>query len=84
MLITIWRKGNTCAVLVEMWIGPFTMENSMEILQKLKLELSYDLAIPPLDIHPKKKEKENTNLKRYIHPNVHSSTIYNSQDMEAP
>ena len=23
------------------------------------------------------------NLKRYMHPNVHSSTIYNSQDVEA-
>ena len=23
------------------------------------------------------------NLKRYMHPNVHSSTIHNSQDMEA-
>ena len=26
---------------------------------------------------------ENHNSKRYIHPNVHCSTIYNSQDMEA-
>ena len=25
---------------------------------------------------------ENSNLKRYMHPNVHCSTIYNSQDME--
>ena len=30
-----------------------------------------------------RKKHENTNLKRYIHPNVHSSTTYNSQDMEA-
>jgi len=27
--------------------------------------------------------KENHDLKRYMHPNVHSSTIYNSQAMEA-
>ena len=27
--------------------------------------------------------KENHNLKRYIHPNVHCNTVYNSQDMEA-
>ena len=27
--------------------------------------------------------KENSKLKRYMHPIVHSSTIYNSQDMEA-
>ena len=26
---------------------------------------------------------ENSNSKRYMHPNVHSSTIYNNQDMEA-
>ena len=29
----------------------------------------------------KAKENENTNLKRYTHFNVHSSIIYNSQDM---
>ena len=28
-------------------------------------------------------KNKNTNLKRYIHLNVHSSTIYNSQDKEA-
>ena len=28
-------------------------------------------------------ENKHTNLKRYIHPNAHSSIIYNSQDMEA-
>ena len=26
---------------------------------------------------------ENSNLKRHMHPNVHCSTIHNSQDMEA-
>ena len=26
---------------------------------------------------------ENSKLKRYMHPNVHCSTIYNSGDMEA-
>ena len=26
---------------------------------------------------------QNSNSKRYMHPNVHSSTIHNSQDMEA-
>ena len=28
------------------------------------------------------KENKNTNLKRYVHPLVHRSIIYNSQDME--
>ena len=27
--------------------------------------------------------RENCNLKRYMHPSVHCTTIYNSQDMEA-
>ena len=29
------------------------------------------------------KEFKNTNLKRYMYPNVHSNIIYNSQEMEA-
>ena len=31
----------------------------------------------------KKKKTLNFNLKRYMYPSGHSSTIYNSQDMEA-
>jgi len=45
----------------------------MEIPQKLKIELLYEPEIPLLSIYPKK----------YMHPNVHSSTIYRSQDVEA-
>ena len=29
------------------------------------------------------KKKKNTNFKRYIHPDVHNTTIYNSQDTKA-
>ena len=29
------------------------------------------------------KNPKNTNLKRYMHPNVHSNISYNCQDMEA-
>ena len=57
------------------------VENSMEVLKKLKTELQYDRAIPLLDIYLGKKIK-NTNSKRYMHPNVHSSIIYNCQYME--
>ena len=49
-------------------------------LQKLKIQLPHDPAIPALGIF---KENENTNLKRYTHPNIHSSIIYKSEDMEA-
>ena len=30
-----------------------------------------------------KKQKNPTNSKRYVHPSVHSSIVYNCQDMEA-
>ena len=48
-------------------------------LKKLKIELPYDPAIPLLGIYPEK----NKYLKGYMHANVHCSTVYNSQDMEA-
>ena len=47
-------------------------------LKKLKIELTYDPVIPLLDTYLKK-----TNSKRYVNPNIHSSTVHNSQDMEA-
>ena len=50
-------------------------------LKKLKMELLYEPAIPLWGIFPEK--MKTLNSKRYVHHNVHSSTIYNSQDMEA-
>ena len=49
-------------------------------LKKLKIELLYDLAISPMGIHP---EKTTLLFKRFMHPNVHSCTIYNIQNMKA-
>ena len=57
------------------------MENSVEIPQKTKNRTPSDPAIPLLGIYLKK--TKNTDLKNYVHPNIHSSIIYNSQDMEA-
>ena len=47
------------------------------ILKKLQIELPYDPAIPLLGIHT-----EETRIERHMYPNVHRSTVYNSQDME--
>ena len=47
-------------------------------LKKLKIELPYDLAIPVLHMSRK---AENSNLKRYSTPSVHSRTFYNSKNM---
>ena len=57
-------------------MGPEKTKN----MKKLKIELPFDRAIPLLGIDLKNK---NSNLKRYMHPNVHSSIIYNWQEMEA-
>ena len=47
--------------------------------KKLKIELPYDAAVPLLGLYPEKKH----DFKGCMHPNIHCSTVYNSQDMEA-
>ena len=47
-------------------------------LQKLKIELPYDPAIPLLGIYPEK-----TIIQKETYHNVHCCTVYNNQDMEA-
>ena len=49
----MWRKGNPFALLVGMKIGLATVESSMEIPQKLKMDLSFDPVIPLLGIYLK-------------------------------
>ena len=46
-------------------------------LTELKTELPNDPTSTPGDI-----SREKHGLKRYTHPNVHCSTVYNGQDME--
>ena len=52
-----------------------------KFLKKLKIEL---FTIQPRNSTPGFLflKNENTNLKRYMHPNAHSSIVYNCQDME--
>ena len=50
-------------------------------LKKLEIELPYDPAIPLLSIHTKETRIERDTC---TPPNVHRSTIYNSQDMKQP
>ena len=50
-----------------------TLENSMAVPQKLKIELPYDPAILLLSIYPKEVK---TNSNTYLHTHVHSSTIH--------
>ena len=65
------------------WCNHFCKQNrgfSKKKKKNPKVELSYNTAIPVLGVYPEK--NENTNSKRYMHHNVHSSIIYNAQDME--
>ena len=56
------------------------MENSMGVSQKLNSELRYDPAVPILGFIWR---KQKLNLKSYVHPSVHSSTIHSDLDAEA-
>lgn len=73
MLKGMWRKENFDTLFVG-------MEKSMAVAQKLKLELSYGPAVPPLGTHPKK--MKTVIQKRYMQPHFHGSIIYNSQHIE--
>ena len=75
------RKENSDTLLVGMEIGTATVENIMEGSQKTKNRAT----IRPSNSTPSYifDENKNTNLKSYMHPNVHSSITYNSQDVEA-
>ena len=77
----MWRKRNPVHCWWEHKLLQPLWKTVCRFLKKLKVELPYDKAIPLLGYISK--ENENTNSKRYIHPSVHSTIIYNSQDMEA-
>ena len=53
MLAMMQRKGNPHILLVGTQTGAATLENSTEVLQKLKVELLYNRVIVLLAIYPK-------------------------------
>ena len=56
-----------------------TMENHMQVPEKLKTELPYDLALPLLGLY-----LERTVIgKETYYPSVHHSTIYSRQNRKA-
>ena len=74
------ENGNPHALLVPMHIGAATMENSMELSQKVKNETAlWPIISTSENIH---KQTWNTNLKEYVHPYVPCNIIYDHQDLE--
>ena len=78
----MWRNRNPHTLLVGLQIGVATMENSMEVPQKIKTRTS----IWPSNFNSEYLSKgiQNTNSKRYMYTCVHCSIIYNSQDRSSP
>ena len=73
-----WRecgeKRARCTLLVGMQIAIATVENRMEMPQKIENYHSYPIS------GFLSKEYKNINSKIYMHPYVHCNVIYNSQD----
>ena len=77
-----WRGCGEKGTLLHCWweckqVQPL-WKTVWRFLKKLEIELLYDSAIPSGHTH-----RGNQIWKRHVHPNVHCSTVYHSQDMEA-
>ena len=77
MLARMRRKGDPLTTLVEMQTGATTLENGVEVSQKLKIELPYNPVIVLVGI-------QKSDLKGHMHPNIYSSIINNSQLWKEP
>ena len=78
MLESTWRTRNPLILLEGMSVGVATKENTTEFPQ----ETEHSITIWSSNPIPGHVSRQNYNSKRYMHPHVHSSTIYNNQDRE--
>ena len=69
MQVKVWRKGNTCVLWQKFELVQLLWKMVWRVLKSLKIKLPCDPVMPHLYIYLKK--KENTKLKRYMHPHVY-------------
>ena len=62
------------------WCGHYGRQHGDS--EKIRIELSYNTAIPLLNIYSKK--PKNTHLERYMHPYVYLHIIYNTEIGKQP
>ena len=77
----MWRKGNSHSLLLGMFIGTATMENSMEAPQEIKNRTT--IWCRNYTWGYLSEGNKNTTSKIYTYPYVHEAFIDNSQVMEA-
>ena len=77
----MWREENTCALLEGKQLSTATIENSREVPQKIENRTTTQSSNSTLGYTSE--ENEDTNLRRYLHPDVHSRIVSHSQDIEA-
>ena len=80
MLARMRRKGNLLTLLVGMQAGAATLENSMEVPQKVENRTTLWPSNCTTGYLPQRYKC--SDLKGYVHPNVYSSNVHNSQTME--
>ena len=92
MAIIKKTANNKCWDNVEEREALYTVDGNVKLLQALwkkvwrflrKLKKKNSQMIQQFLSWVYIQRKQNTNLKRYMHPNIHSSIIYYYQDMEA-
>ena len=78
----LWRKGNTLGLLFVGKLAQPLWKIVLRVLKKLKIELSYDPAIPLSSIYIKEMKTLTGKDKEYMHLYIHCTVIYNSQGID--
>ena len=76
----MWRKGNPLALLVGMRTGAATLENYVEVPQRIKNRTALQPSNCTAGDLPQRYRR--SEMAGHLHPNVYSSNVHNSQIVE--